>query len=120
MISMDDFLLCGLYKSLSIRNGDSILEEKKTTNQIVCINCIQIYCIDLIDKTNWITEKEIINNECNITVFCPYCKMDCLIPLSKIDCKNETEKKKFLENLSEKMAFIETNDFSGILLEKNE
>jgi hypothetical protein len=104
---MDDFLLCGIYKNLSIRNGDRILEEKKKTNQIACIVCIQIFCIDSIGDKNWITEKEIIDNSCNITVFCPYCKKDSLVPLSKIYGKNETERKNFLEDLSEKIADVE-------------
>lgn len=100
---MDDFILCGVYKNLSIRNGDIILEEKKKTNQIACLKCIQIYSIDLLKDENWIKEKEIIDNFCNITVFCPYCKMDALVPFSKIYGKNETDRKKCLEDLSEKL-----------------
>tara|TARA_S200000501_G_C20309792_1_gene519626 strand:- start:32 stop:430 length:399 start_codon:yes stop_codon:yes gene_type:complete len=105
--SFEDFLLCGSYKNLSIRNGDIILEEKKKTNQIACFNCVQVFCIDSIGDEHWITEKKKIDNYCDITVFCPYCKMDCLVPLSKIHGKNETEKTNFLKDLSKKMENVQ-------------
>ena len=106
-LTFEEFLEVGYYKNLSIRNSKKIEDEKNITNQVACLKCIQIYSIDLIDKSCFVKEKKDmeISNSTNITVFCKYCNYDSLIPLSKLDGNNISEKIKKLNYIS-KLAFL--------------
>jgi hypothetical protein len=99
---LESFFALGYYKQISIRNSGIIIGEKKITNEVACIKCNQIYSIDLINKSCWVEEKDDnkIKYSDNITVYCPFCNYDTLIPLSKLEGTNLEEKNKELNYIS--------------------